>query len=137
MKILVTGGAGFIGSNFIRYCFNRSSNYEIINYDKLTYAGNLKNLEEFNNNKRYHFIKGDIWNSLPFKLDEKIFSLIVNFFVPFGPETVKFSPSIFIEESFGIEMFFLPIFDIKRPYKLFHHRHCFFSPLRHSLHPLA
>ena len=63
MKILVTGGAGFIGSNFIRYCFNRSHNYEIINFDKLTYAGNLKNLEEFNNNKRYHFIKGDICNS--------------------------------------------------------------------------
>lgn len=63
MKILVTGGAGFIGSNFIRYCFNRSHNYEIINFDKLTYAGNLKNLEEFNNNKRYHFIKGDIGNS--------------------------------------------------------------------------
>ena len=63
MKILVTGGAGFIGSNFIRYCLKESPDYEIINFDKLTYAGNLKNLEEFKNNKSYIFIKGDICNS--------------------------------------------------------------------------
>ena len=60
MRILVTGGAGFIGSNFIRFCLGKFSNYEIINFDKLTYAGNLKNLEQFKNNKRYIFVKGDI-----------------------------------------------------------------------------
>ena len=44
-NILVTGGAGFIGSNFIRYMLNKYKKYKIINYDKLTYAGNIRNLE--------------------------------------------------------------------------------------------
>ncbi len=44
MKLLVTGGAGFIGSNFIRYMIDRYPDYTIVNYDKLTYAGNLENL---------------------------------------------------------------------------------------------
>ena len=56
MKILVTGGAGFIGSNFIRYVLNTANNHAIINYDKLTYAGNLANLHSIAD----QFIKGDI-----------------------------------------------------------------------------
>lgn len=60
MKILVTGGCGFIGSNFIRYMFNRHKNYRICNLDKLTYAGNPDNLKDIENNPRYKFIKGDI-----------------------------------------------------------------------------
>lgn len=59
MKILVTGGAGFIGSNFIRMMFNRYPNIEIINLDKLTYAGNLDNLHDIPM-QGYTFIKGDI-----------------------------------------------------------------------------
>jgi len=58
--ILVTGGAGFIGSNFIRYILNKHKNYRIINLDKLTYAGNLDNLKEVENDPRYTFVKGDI-----------------------------------------------------------------------------
>ena len=58
--ILVTGGAGFIGSNFIKYALNNIQDIRIINYDALTYAGNLKNLVEIENNSRYTFIKGDI-----------------------------------------------------------------------------
>lgn len=59
MNILVTGGAGFIGSNFIRYMLSKYD-YNIVNLDKLTYAGNLENLRDVENDKRYHFIKGDI-----------------------------------------------------------------------------
>ncbi len=60
MKILVTGGAGFIGSNFIRHILNRYPDYKITNLDKLTYAGNLDNLKDIENNENYKFIKGDI-----------------------------------------------------------------------------
>jgi len=60
MKLIVTGGAGFIGSNFIRYILNNYPMDEILNFDKLTYAGNLENLANFEGNLRYRFYKGDI-----------------------------------------------------------------------------
>jgi len=59
-RIFITGGAGFIGSNFIRYIISKSNDIQIINYDSLTYAGNLMNLIDIENNDNYHFIKGDI-----------------------------------------------------------------------------
>lgn len=60
MKILVTGGAGFIGSNFIRYVLGTRSGYRVVNYDKLTYAGNLANLDSVAGDSDYSFVKGDI-----------------------------------------------------------------------------
>lgn len=63
MKILVTGGAGFIGSNFIRYIMKKYPHYAIINYDKLTYAGNLENLSEVEHHPNYFFVRGDILNA--------------------------------------------------------------------------
>jgi dTDP-glucose 4,6-dehydratase len=60
MKILVTGGAGFIGSNFILYLMKRHPDYEVINLDALTYAGNLENLESVQNHSKYTFVKADI-----------------------------------------------------------------------------
>lgn len=60
MKLLVTGGAGFIGSNFIRYMLGKYPEVEIVNLDLLTYAGNPENLKEFENEPRYRFAKGDI-----------------------------------------------------------------------------
>jgi len=62
MKILVTGGAGFMASNFIHYWLKKYPNDKIVNLDKLTYAGNLDNLSDIQNEKRYSFIKGDIAN---------------------------------------------------------------------------
>jgi dTDP-glucose 4,6-dehydratase len=62
-KYFVTGGAGFIGSNFINYILEKRDDYNIVNLDKLTYAGNLENLKSSEEKKNYHFIKGDITNS--------------------------------------------------------------------------
>ena len=61
-SILVTGGAGFIGSNFVPYFIEKHSEYHIINLDKLTYAGNLANLSEVEDSDRYTFVQGDICN---------------------------------------------------------------------------
>jgi len=60
MKLLITGGAGFIGSNFIRYLLHEHLDWELVNLDKLTYAGNLENLKDVDTSSRYHFIHGDI-----------------------------------------------------------------------------
>ena len=63
MRILVTGGCGFIGSNFIHYFLKKYPDYSVINVDKLTYAGNLKNLSALSDSPRYIFIRGDIADS--------------------------------------------------------------------------
>jgi dTDP-glucose 4,6-dehydratase len=60
MKVLVTGGAGFIGSNFIHYLLSLGDGYQVVNYDKLTYAGNLANLYSIAKNANYQFVCGDI-----------------------------------------------------------------------------
>ncbi|HEX7586403.1 MAG TPA: dTDP-glucose 4,6-dehydratase, partial [Patescibacteria group bacterium] len=60
MKLLITGGAGFIGSNFIHYILKKYPDYKIINLDLLTYAGNLENLKDIENNPNYKFVQGDI-----------------------------------------------------------------------------
>jgi dTDP-glucose 4,6-dehydratase len=71
MKILITGGCGFIGSNFIKYWFSKHPEDSIINLDKMTYAANPRNLVEFENNPNYKFVQGDI-------LDEKIVDDLVS-----------------------------------------------------------
>jgi len=70
MKLLITGGAGFIGSNFIHYTLKNHKDDQIINFDKLTYCGNLENLKDIEKDKRYKFIKGDICNE---KLVDQVF----------------------------------------------------------------
>ena len=60
MKVFITGGAGFIGSNFIRHVLSLGDSYTVVNFDKLTYAGNLANLESVAGDPRYQFVKGDI-----------------------------------------------------------------------------
>jgi dTDP-glucose 4,6-dehydratase len=64
MRIFVTGGAGFIGSNFIRYVLTNISGCGVVNYDKLTYAGNLANLDSIASNPNYRFVQGDICDAL-------------------------------------------------------------------------
>src|ERR1700686_5476667 len=63
MKLFITGGAGFIGSNFIRHILSLRKGYKIVNYDKLTYAGNLANLESVAGHPDYSFVRGDICNA--------------------------------------------------------------------------
>jgi dTDP-glucose 4,6-dehydratase len=63
MRLLVTGGCGFIGSNFIHYMLKKYPNYKIVNLDKLTYAGNPANLKDVENNSNYSFVQGDICDS--------------------------------------------------------------------------
>lgn len=70
MKILVTGGAGFIGSNFVRYTLREHPGYKVINLDKLTYSGNLENLKDVEGNAYYTFVQGDI-------LDAKLISSLL------------------------------------------------------------
>jgi dTDP-glucose 4,6-dehydratase len=84
MKILVTGGAGFIGSNFIKYMIREHKDYKIINLDKLTYAGNLENLRDIEDNPNYTFIKGDITDE--FLVDE-VFSMGLDYVVNFAAES--------------------------------------------------
>lgn len=79
MKLLVTGGAGFIGSNFVRYILNKYPDYKVTNLDLLTYAGNLENLKDIKENQNYKFVKGDIADKNLVKDLVKDVDIIVNF----------------------------------------------------------
>jgi len=79
MKILVTGGAGFIGSNFIRTVINKHPDVKVINYDKLTYAGSLESLKDIEKNKNYTFIKGDVCDAELVNKAAKGIDIIFNF----------------------------------------------------------
>jgi dTDP-glucose 4,6-dehydratase len=79
MKIFVTGGAGFIGSNFIRHVLGLGKGYRIVNFDKLTYAGNLANLESVADNPNYSFVKGDICDAAAVEAAMKGCTAVVHF----------------------------------------------------------
>lgn len=100
-NILVTGGAGFIGSNFISYFLNKHSDFKLINLDLLTYAGNLNNLKEVAENPRYHFVKGDICDR---ELVDKIFdefqvSGVINFAAESHVDNSITGPGAFIRTN--------------------------------------
>ena len=82
--ILVTGGAGFIGSNFIRYMMDKYPGYKMINLDKLTYAGNLENLRDIEDKDNYTFVKGDIADT---KIVSDIFASKIDAIVNFAAES--------------------------------------------------
>ncbi len=97
-KILVTGGAGFIGSNFVKYILNINDDVIIINVDLLTYAGNLENLEGVEKNSRYQFIRGDIRDK---ELMDKLFRIhqidtVVNFAAESHVDRSITEPEIFL-----------------------------------------
>ena len=99
MKILVTGGAGFIGSCFIRHILNKYKDYKVINLDALTYAGNIENLDDVKDNKNYTFIHGNICDK---KLVTDIaaeIDCIVNFAAESHVDRSITGPEIFIETN--------------------------------------
>ncbi|MCK4891679.1 MAG: GDP-mannose 4,6-dehydratase, partial [Candidatus Pacebacteria bacterium] len=102
MKLLITGGAGFIGSNFIHHILKKYPDYQIVNIDKLTYCGNLDNLKEVENDPRYEFIKCDICDKE--KIDE-IFEeedpdLVINFAAETHVDRSILDPDAFVKTNF-------------------------------------
>ncbi len=100
-RILVTGGAGFIGSNFVRYMLNKHQDYKIVNLDLLTYAGNIKSLDDVKDNPNYLFVKGDIADN---KLVDKIVSdnkidVIINFAAESHVDRSITNPDIFVKTN--------------------------------------
>ena len=84
MNLLITGGAGFIGSNFIRYILNEYPDYKIVNLDKLTYCGNLESLRDIESNPHYAFVKGDICDE---RIVDKLVSRKPDAIINFAAET--------------------------------------------------
>jgi len=99
MKLLVTGGAGFIGSNFIHYILGKYPDYEVINFDKLTYAGNLENLKEFEDHPNYHFVRGDILNAELLEHVAKDVDIIVHFAAESHVDRSVLDPFAFIRTN--------------------------------------
>jgi dTDP-glucose 4,6-dehydratase len=101
MNIIVTGGAGFIGSNFVRMVLDESEDTFIVNLDKLTYAGNLGNLEGYIDNKNHKFIKGDICDGpLVEKLiDDYKINAIINFAAESHVDRSLVEPGVFIDTN--------------------------------------
>ena len=99
MNILITGGAGFIGSNFIHYLHNKYSDYQIINLDKLTYAADLNNLKDIKDN--YTFIEGDIldYDLVTKVVQENKIDLIVHFAAESHVDRSIEGPDIFLETN--------------------------------------
>lgn len=102
MKILVTGGAGFIGSNFIHHIMDKYPDYHIYCLDKLTYAGNLNNLSGLLNSKGFSFIKGDIADSsfLDELFSDYRFDLVINFAAESHVDRSISSPKEFIDSNY-------------------------------------
>ena len=84
-SILVCGGAGFIGSNFVLHMMQRYPEYKIVVFDKLTYAGNRDNLLEVSDEPRFHFVKGDICDAQA--VDRAIKQYSVDTIINFAAET--------------------------------------------------
>ncbi len=103
MTLLITGGCGFIGSNFVRFMLEKHPDETIVNFDKLTYAGNPENLEDIADNPRYRFIKGDICNrrEVDAALKEHRVDAIVNFAAESHVDRSIMGASVFIETNVG------------------------------------
>lgn len=99
MRVLVTGGAGFIGNCFIRHMLEAHPDYKIVNLDALTYAGNLENLYDVKDNPNYEFVHGDICDKQLVRLLAAGCDVIVNFAAESHVDRSITGPEIFIETN--------------------------------------
>lgn len=119
-KLLVTGGAGFIGSNFIYYWFKNHPEDEIVNLDKLTYSGNLDNLKIIGKNNNYKFIKGDICDVQVVEKAIKGIDIVVHFAAESHVDRSIMDPSIFLQTNvIGTQVLLEAA--LKENIKRFHH----------------
>src|SRR3989344_1246770 len=120
MNLLITGGAGFIGNNFIRYWLKKYPSDRIINLDKLTYAGHLSSTSDFKSNPNYKFIKGDITNA---KLVDEIMpgiDTVVHFAAESHVDRSILDPAVFVKTNvLGTQV--LIDSALKHKIKRFHH----------------
>ncbi len=98
-NLLVTGGAGFIGANFVHYMLDKYAGYHVVVYDKLTYAGNLDNLRDIAHDPRYHFVKGDICDAtaVAAAIQQHQIDTIVNFAAESHVDRSIMDPDAFIQ----------------------------------------
>ena len=99
MKLLVTGGAGFIGSCFIRYMLGKYPDYKIINLDALTYAGNLESLDDIKDNPNYRFVRGNICNFELVSMIMENVDAVINFAAESHVDRSITGPEIFVETN--------------------------------------
>jgi dTDP-glucose 4,6-dehydratase len=120
MKVLVTGGAGFIGSNFVLYWLKNHPDDQIVNLDALTYAGNLENLTEIEKNPNYKFIKGDITNSGDVDKAINGVDVVVHFAAESHVDRSIMDPAVFVKTNVSGTQVLL---DAAYKYKIkrFHH----------------
>jgi dTDP-glucose 4,6-dehydratase len=120
MKVLVTGGAGFIGNNFIRYWLNKYPEDKITNLDKLTYAGHLSSTKDFEGNPNYQFIKGDICDAGMVNEAMEGVELVVHFAAESHVDRSIEGPQVFIQSNVVGTQVLLDA-AIKHKVKRFHH----------------
>lgn len=103
MKVLVTGGCGFIGSNFLRLMLEKYPSYTFVNLDKLTYAGNLQNLEDVAGRPNYHFVKGDCCHRETVQqiMTQHSIDAVVHFAAESHVDRSIMGASIFVETNVG------------------------------------
>ncbi|MGZ0043229.1 dTDP-glucose 4,6-dehydratase [Paenibacillus ottowii] len=100
MKLLVTGGAGFIGSNFVLYMLKQHPDYEIVNIDALTYAGNLENLKSIEDHPKHTFVKADITNAQVMdQLMQQGIDVVVNFAAESHVDRSILEPEVFVKTN--------------------------------------
>lgn len=120
MKLLITGGAGFIGSNFIHYILKKYPSYEVVNLDDLTYAGSKDNLKEIENNPRYTFVHGSICNKALVNTLMKDIDIVVNFAAESHVDRSIENPDTFIMTNI-VGTFTLLDSALRNNKKRFHH----------------
>jgi len=119
MKLLVTGGAGFIGSNFILYWLKQYPEDEIVNFDALTYAGNLENLSAVAGNEHYHFVKGNICDQEAVDREMAHADVVVHFAAESHVDRSILNPDAFIETN--VKGTFVLLESAKKHHVRFHH----------------